>query len=87
MTNIMLKQPSLVSVETVEKWLTLAQRRCAYFEGLQQSGRWRRIYSEESALQSEMHNAVRDAENWTKVLERALNAQPSDDAVALRQTT
>jgi uncharacterized repeat protein (TIGR03809 family) len=70
----MSKPPLLVSVQTVEKWLTLAQRRCAYFEELHESGRWRRMYSEQSALQAAMHNAVQDAENWANLL-RVVNKE------------
>jgi hypothetical protein len=65
----------LVSVETVEKWLTLAQQRCAYFEDLHRSGRWQRIYRDQSALQARMQSAVQDAEHWAKVLEHAMSKQ------------
>jgi hypothetical protein len=61
--------------ETIDKWLTLAQRRCAFFENLRQSGRWQRIYSEQSALQAAMQNAVADVLNWAKVLEHAISKE------------
>ena len=75
----MSKQSSLVSVETIEKWFALAQRRCAYFEELHQSGRWQRIYPDQLALQTRMQKAVLDVVQWSTVLERAMNAQPIDD--------
>ena len=74
----MSNEPLIVSAQTIEKWLTLAQRRCAYIEELHQSGRWQRFYREPSALRVRMQSAVQDAENCAKVLEHAMSKERKD---------
>jgi len=58
----------LVPVESARKWLSLAQRRRAYFVDLYRSGRWTRHY-DEPTLKKHMIEVVADVERWEKVIE------------------
>lgn len=51
---------------SARKWRDLAERRRQYLAELQQSGRWRRYYTEENFL-TEMRAAIRAAEEWARV--------------------
>jgi uncharacterized repeat protein (TIGR03809 family) len=52
--------------ELAQQWRELAERRRAHFVDLQQTGRWKRYYTEEQFL-TEMREAVRLAEAWARI--------------------
>jgi len=58
----------LVSVESARKWLSLAERRRAYFVDLYRSGRWTGHYDEET-FKKHMIEVIADVERWQKVIE------------------
>jgi len=58
-----------MSIETVRKLHTLAERRRRHYVELYRSERWRRYFKEETFLLL-MRDAIQNAENWTKILER-----------------
>ena len=58
----------LVSVESARKWLSLAERRRAYFVDLYRSGRWTRHY-DEGTLKTHVIEVIADVERWQKVVE------------------
>jgi uncharacterized repeat protein (TIGR03809 family) len=57
------------STEAVRKWHALAERRRRHYVELYRSERWRRYFSEEAFLLL-MRDAIQNAENWGKILER-----------------
>ena len=67
------------SIETVRKWHALAERRRRHFVELYRSERWRRYFKEETFLLL-MRDAIQNAENWAKILERM--SGPREDAKA-----
>ena len=58
-----------MSVETVRKLHTLAERRRRHYVELYRSERWRRYFTEEAFLLL-MRDAIQNTETWTNVLER-----------------
>jgi uncharacterized repeat protein (TIGR03809 family) len=48
------------------KWRVLAESRCAHFDDLYRSGRWKRYYTEPEFLAA-MRDAVTIAERWAKI--------------------
>jgi len=59
--------------EAVRKWHALAERRRRHYVELYRSERWRRYFKEETFLVL-MRDAVQNAENWAKILERMTGA-------------
>lgn len=57
----------VVSVESARKWLSLAERRRSYFVDLYRSGRWSKLYDEES-MRAHMLDVIADVERWTAVV-------------------
>jgi hypothetical protein len=57
------------SIDSVRKWHALAERRRRHYVELYRSERWRRYFKEETFLLL-MRDAIQNAENWTKILER-----------------
>jgi uncharacterized repeat protein (TIGR03809 family) len=53
-------------VEITQKWRALAERRCAHFLELYESGRWKHYYTEEELL-AHTREAVRLSEAWTQL--------------------
>ena len=66
-------------IESVRKWHALAERRRNHFVELYRSERWRRYFKEETFLLL-MRDAIQNAENWAKILERM--SGPREDAKA-----
>jgi hypothetical protein len=58
--------PSAFAVETIRKWLALAERRKAHLVDLYDSGRWRLYYTEADFV-SCMRGAVRDVDRWSAI--------------------
>jgi uncharacterized repeat protein (TIGR03809 family) len=58
--------PRCMPVEITQKWRALAERRCAHFLELYESGRWKHYYTEEELL-DRTREAVRLSEAWTKL--------------------
>jgi uncharacterized repeat protein (TIGR03809 family) len=48
------------------KWRVLAEQRCAHFDDLYRSGRWKRYYTEPEFL-AELRHTVMLAERWAKI--------------------
>lgn len=48
------------------KWRALAEGRCAHFDDLYRSGRWKRYYTEQEFL-DELRHTVTIAERWAKI--------------------
>jgi uncharacterized repeat protein (TIGR03809 family) len=67
------------SIESVRKWHALAERRRRHYVELYRSERWRRYFKEETFLLL-MRDAIQNAENWAKILERMV--EPKEDAKA-----
>jgi len=59
--------------EAVRKWHALAERRRRHYVELYRSERWRRYFKEETFLVL-MRDAIQNAENWAKILERMTGA-------------
>jgi hypothetical protein len=57
------------SVESARKWHALAERRRRHYVELYRSERWRRYFKEETFLLL-MRDAIQNAENWAKIVER-----------------
>jgi hypothetical protein len=57
------------SIESTRKWHALAERRRRHYVDLYRSERWRRYFKEETFLLL-MRQAILNAENWAKILER-----------------
>jgi uncharacterized repeat protein (TIGR03809 family) len=51
---------------TAGKWRVLAEQRCAHFDDLYRSGRWKRYYTEQEFLVV-LRDAVTIAERWAKI--------------------
>jgi uncharacterized repeat protein (TIGR03809 family) len=72
--------------EVAHRWRVLAERRCAHFLELHDSGRWRYYYSEQQFL-DRMDEAIRLSEHWSEIAplpaaEAVANpAQPLPDPV------
>jgi hypothetical protein len=49
------------------RWRSLAERRRSYFVELYNSGRWKQYYTEDAFL-AQMHEVVRSAEEWDKLV-------------------
>jgi len=58
-----------MSIETVRKLHTLAERRRRHYVELYRSERWRRYFKEDIFLEL-MREAIQNTENWAKILER-----------------
>src|SRR5262245_36420007 len=67
------------SIESARKWHALAERRRRHYVDLYRSERWRRYFKEETFLLL-MRDAIQNAENWARILER-MNA-PGEGAKA-----
>jgi len=67
------------SVETARKWHALAERRRRHYVELYRSERWRRYFKEETFLLL-MRDAIQNAENWAKILERMAGGADSAKA-------
>jgi uncharacterized repeat protein (TIGR03809 family) len=52
-----------------QKWRALAERRCAHFVELFESGRWKRYYSEEQFLRC-LREAIALSERWAMIAPR-----------------
>jgi hypothetical protein len=52
--------------EVAHRWRVLAERRCAHFLELHDSGRWRYYYSEQQFL-DRMDEAIRLSERWSEI--------------------
>jgi len=61
------------SAEAIRKWHALAERRRRHYVELYRSERWRRYFKEETFLLL-MRDAIQNAENWAKILERMTGA-------------
>jgi uncharacterized repeat protein (TIGR03809 family) len=57
------------SIESARKWYALAERRRRHYVELYRSERWRRYFKEETFLLL-LREAIQNAENWAKILER-----------------
>jgi hypothetical protein len=57
------------SIESARKWHALAERRRRHYVELYRSERWRRYFKEETFLLL-MRDAIQNAENWAKILDR-----------------
>jgi uncharacterized repeat protein (TIGR03809 family) len=49
-----------------QRWRVLAEQRCAHFDDLYRSGRWKRYYTEQEFLAA-LRDAVMIAERWAKI--------------------
>jgi uncharacterized repeat protein (TIGR03809 family) len=58
--------PRCMPVEITQKWRALAERRCAHFLDLYESGRWKHYYTEEELL-ARTREAVRLSEAWNQL--------------------
>jgi uncharacterized repeat protein (TIGR03809 family) len=58
--------PRCMPVEITQKWRALAERRCAHFLELYESGRWKHYYTEEELL-ARTREAVRLSEAWNRL--------------------
>jgi uncharacterized repeat protein (TIGR03809 family) len=67
------------SADPVRRWHALAERRRRHYVELYRSERWRRYFKEEQFLLL-MRDAIQNAENWGKILERV--APPAERAKA-----
>jgi hypothetical protein len=67
------------SIEAARKWHALAERRRRHYVELYRSERWRRYFKEETFL-ALMRDAIQNAENWAKILERMLERGDSAKA-------
>ena len=56
-------------IEPARKWHALAERRRRHYVELYRSERWRRYFQEETFL-ALMREAIQNAENWARILER-----------------
>ena len=61
------------SADAVRKWHALAERRRRHYVELYRSERWRRYFKEEQFLLL-MRDAIQNAENWSRILERVVPA-------------
>jgi len=52
--------------EVAQKWRLLAERRCAHFFELYDSGRWKHYYGQEQFLYR-MREAIRLSERWAEI--------------------
>lgn len=69
--------PSAFPVETIRKWLALAERRKAHLVELYQSGRWRLYYTEADFI-SRLREAIREVDRWSATEEASAFAAISD---------
>lgn len=75
--------PASMSQATLRKLHSLAERRCAYFIELHQSGRWRHYYTP-GQLAAQMREAVLIAERFQQMLDSAsANKRPQPKVVPL----
>jgi uncharacterized repeat protein (TIGR03809 family) len=72
------RPPAHALDEVAQKWRALAERRCANFLELYESGRWKYYYSEEQFLRR-LREAIRLSERWAEI------APPPEDDVATAQ--
>lgn len=70
------RPPARALDEVTQKWRALAERRCANFLELYESGRWKYYYSEDQFLRR-LRDAIRLSERWAE-----LAPPPADDAAA-----
>jgi hypothetical protein len=56
-----------MSFITVSRWRTLAQKRRAHLAELQRTGRWRRLFTSEAALEEALAAAHADEERWRRI--------------------
>ncbi|MFY9991048.1 MAG: TIGR03809 family protein [Rhodoplanes sp.] len=69
--------PSAFPVETIRKWLALAERRKAHLVELYQSGRWRLYYTEADFI-SRLREAIREVDRWSATEHASAFAAISD---------
>jgi len=62
--------------EVAQKWRLLAERRCAHFFELYDSGRWKHYYGQAQFLYR-MREAIRLSERWAEIA-----PPPADDVAA-----
>ena len=65
-----------ISIETVRKLHTLAERRRRHYVELYRSERWRRYFTEEAFL-LRMRDVIQNAETWAKILEPMTQSRES----------
>jgi uncharacterized repeat protein (TIGR03809 family) len=63
--------------EVAHRWRVLAERRCAHFLELHDSGRWRYYYSEQQFL-DRMDEAIRLSERWSEIAPLPLAESAAD---------
>jgi uncharacterized repeat protein (TIGR03809 family) len=73
------RPPARALEEVAQKWRALAERRCANFLELYESGRWKYYYSEEQFLRR-LREAIRLSERWAEL------APPPEGDAAAEQT-
>lgn len=69
--------PPAFPVETIRKWLALAERRKAHLVELYQSGRWRLYYTEADFI-SRLREAIREVDRWSATEQASVFAAISD---------
>lgn len=69
--------PSAVPVETIRRWLALAERRKAHLVDLYHSGRWRLYYTEADFI-SRLREAIREIDRWSATEQASVFAAISD---------
>ena len=67
--------------EAAQKWRILAERRCAHFLELYDTGRWKRYYSEEEFL-LKMRDAMKASDRWAEIAP----ARPGAAVTHVRET-
>jgi uncharacterized repeat protein (TIGR03809 family) len=53
--------------ELAQKWRILAERRCAHFLELYQSGRWEHYYRSEEQFVHCLYEAIRVTDRWAEI--------------------
>jgi len=66
--------------DVARKWHALAERRCAHFAELRETGRWRHYYTWESLIEA-MREAATARDNWAKLAALAPVEPPHGDDV------
>ena len=68
-----------MSVETVRKLHTLAERRRRHYVELYRSERWRRYFTEDAFL-LRMRDVIQNAETWANILARMADSRVQAEA-------
>ena len=66
-----------ISVETLQKWCALAERRYAHLFELYQTGRWKLYYGDEHDFAARMREANQLSETWNGLASPPTKEKPA----------